>query len=320
MDYLKVKGLSKPVSKIIMGTAWFHLGDENEIDEMLDIYINEGGNVLDTGRFYGNGTSEGLLYKWLRRSGKRDQVYIMDKCCHPFIDRSGKHHPIRWRVSPEFITEDLIYSLNNVGVDYFDLYLMHRDDPKIPVAELMDRLEQHYREGLIKAYGVSNWQLPRIKEAMEYCDRMGYYGLSVNSAAYSLATVKVPRWPGCVYGDDQYAKWHKENDLPLFAWGSQGAGFFAGIYPTDGTAPRDIQEAYFTDENFEKLRRCQELGAEKGLEPINIALAYVLSQAVPVAAIIGSRSKDELYSSLNVFKVKLTPAEIEYLSLRSDAR
>lgn len=320
MEYLKIKGLAKPISKLIMGTAWFTPESENFIDTMLDIYINAGGNTLDTGRFYGRGQSEGLLYRWLQRCGRRDDVYLIDKCGHPFVDRSGKHYPARWRVSEELITEDLNYSLSNVGVDYFDLYLMHRDDPKLPVSILMDRLELHHREGLIKAYGVSNWRIPRIQEAMDYCEKMGYFGLSVNSPSYSLATVKVSRWPGCVYGDDSYAQWHKDYNLPMLSWGAQGAGFFADIYRTDGSAPLDIQEAYLTEVNFEKLRRAQKIAAEKGVESINVALAYILCQDLPLAAIIGSQNENELLSTLNALDINLTPGEIEYLSLKTNTR
>ena len=94
MRYLKVKGLDKPISELVIGTAWFSVDCEPEIDEMLDIYIKEGGNVIDTGRFYGRGFSEGLLARWLEKTGKRDDIIIIDKACHPFTDRKNRHAPI----------------------------------------------------------------------------------------------------------------------------------------------------------------------------------------------------------------------------------
>lgn len=315
MEYLKIKGLHRPMSRLIMGTAWFSQAKTKEIYQLLDSYIVAGGNTLDLGRFYGLGWSEELIGRWLLETGRRDELIIINKCCHPFVDRFGGHHPTRWRVSEELITEDLIYSLDKVGLDYFDLYLMHRDDPGLPVSIMMDRLELHHRQGLIRAYGVSNWQLNRIEEAMDYCTRMGYRGLSANSPSYSLATVSVSRWPGCVYGDDSHARWHRDNDLPLLSWGSQGAGFFADIYPTDGSAPLDIQEAYFNHDNFEKLKRAKELAAAKGSSPINIALAYILCQDLPLAAIVGPRSGEELASTLAALEIRLTREDISYLSL-----
>lgn len=323
MEYIKIKGLNKPVSKLIMGTAWFNVEYEEEIFKMLDLYVEKGGTVIDTGKFYGAHyqgdhacESERILKKWLDTTGKRDQLVIMDKACHPIITPNGVHHPEYWRVKPDIITDDLHYSLLHTGCDYFDIYLLHRDDPSIPVGDIMDRLEQHRLEGLIKTYGVSNWEQDRVEAAIKYCEEKGYQGLSVNNPSYSLAHVVKTRWPGCVYADDSYASWHKGKDITLFSWAAQGHGFFADIY--NENAPQDIKNAFFTDENFERLARTKILGEEKGVPSINIALAYVLDQDFDVCAIIGSRDRHEFDSCLDALKIKLTESEINYLSLKTD--
>ncbi|MCD8138702.1 MAG: aldo/keto reductase [Planctomycetaceae bacterium] len=319
MEYITVKGVDKPVSKLIMGTAWFDPSFEDEIFAMMDLYVAEGGTTVDCGRFYGIARSEGILKRWLDARGNRRDLVIIDKYCHPIITPDGAHHPEYWRVKPELITDDLHYSLLHTGCDRFDLYLMHRDEPTTPVAAFMDRLEMNREEGLIGAYGVSNWELPRVEEAMDYCRKKGYSGIAVNNPSYSLATVAKPRWPGTVYADDAYARWHKEQDIALFSWASQAHGFFADIYPRDGSAPKDIQEAFFSDGNFERLKRAQELGKQKGVDSINIALAYVLCQPITVAAIVGSRSRKEFDSCLRTLDLKLTLQELTYLSLESDS-
>ncbi len=323
MEYIKIKGLNKPVSKLIMGTAWFNVEYEEEIFKMLDLYVEKGGTVIDTGKFYGAHyqgdhacESERILKKWLDTTGKRDQLVIMDKACHPIITPNGVHHPEYWRVKPDIITDDLHYSLLHTGCDYFDIYLLHRDDPSIPVGDIMDRLEQHRLEGLIKTYGVSNWEQDRVEAAIKYCEEKGYQGLSVNNPSYSLAHVVKTRWPGCVYADDSYASWHKGKDITLFSWAAQGHGFFADIY--NENAPQDIKNAFFTDENFERLARAKILSEEKGVPSINIALAYVLDQDFDVCAIIGSRDRHEFDSCLDALKIKLTESEINYLSLKTD--
>lgn len=325
MEYIHVKGVDKPISKLIMGTAWFNTAYEDEIFAMLDLYVANGGNVIDTGKFYGANyqgdhacEAERILKKWFDARQNRDQLVIMDKACHPIITPDGRHHPEYWRVKPDIITDDLHYSLYHTGCDHFDIYLMHRDDPTVPVEAIMDRLEQHRKEGLIKAYGVSNWEQDRVAQAEAYCQKMGYQGLSVNNPSYSLAKVMKTRWPGCVYADDAYAKWHEGKDITLFSWAAQAHGFFAGIY--DDNAPQDIKDAFFSEENFERLKRCQELGTEKGVDAINIALAYVLNQSFPVAAIIGSRSRKEFDSCLAASQIQLTEAEIKYLNLTNPTR
>lgn len=324
MEYLRIKGLNKPVSKLIMGTAWFNPAFKDEIFKMLDLYVEKGGTVIDTGRFYGANKdgdhaceSERILKEWFDSRDNRDQLIIMDKACHPIITPDGKHHPDYWRVKPDVITDDIHYSLLHTGCDHFDIYLMHRDDPTVPVADIMDRLELHRKEGLITVYGVSNWERNRVEEAEAYCKKMGYEGFCVNNPSYSLAHVMKTRWPGCVYADDAYAAWHKDKNITLFSWAAQGHGFFADIYGEN--AAQDIKDAFFSEENFERLNRAKILGKEKGVDSINIALAYVLDQDFDVAAIIGSRDRKEFDSCLSSLDIKLTPDEIAYLCLKKDS-
>lgn len=321
MEYIQVKGIERPFSKLVMGTAWFHPDQEDVIDEMMGAYIEAGGNVIDCGRYYGVGAcAEKLLKRWLDRSGCRDQVIIIDKAGHPIITPDEEHHPQYWRVKPDLITEDLYYGLFHTGCDYFDLYEMHRDDPSVPVGELMDRLEEHRKEGLIKAYGVSNWELPRVEEAMAYCEKKGYQGLAANNPSFSLAKVTAPRRPGTVHMDEDQVKWHEKHpEVALISWASQAAGFFVeGLYRRDGSAPQWIQDVYFTDENFERMERAKKLARKKGVESVNIALAYVLCRDFPVAAVIGSRNTKELNSCVGAMDIKLTQAELDYLCCRRE--
>lgn len=315
MEYINIKGIEKPASKLIMGTAWFDTDHKDEIFAMLDRYIAAGGNVIDCGRYYGAGKAELILKEYLDERGNRDDLIIIDKCCHPIITPDGAHHPQYWRVKPDLITEDLYYSLFHVGVDYFDIYLLHRDDESVPVSIIMDRLEQHYNEGLIKAYGVSNWSLERVQMAYNYCKEKGYQGFSVNNPSYSLAKVMKPRWETCIYADDAYAKWHKHTDVTLISWAAQAHGFFADIYPKDGSAPQDIQDAFFSEDNFERLKRCQELAKKYNVDSINIALAYVMNQPLNLGVVIGSRNVSEFESSVQTLDLKLTPDELLYLNL-----
>lgn len=149
-----------------------------------------GGNTFDTGRFYSGEKSEIVLADWLRRNrNKREDLVITSKACHHYVDENNMHHMEKSRVSAAYITEDLEFSLNPQQLDYFDLYMMHRDDVDAPVGKLMDRLERHRREGKIRAYGVSNLSLERLQEAQAYCERKGFQGIFFNSPGFSLATV-----------------------------------------------------------------------------------------------------------------------------------
>ncbi|NLM20733.1 MAG: aldo/keto reductase [Peptococcaceae bacterium] len=319
MEYISLKGVEKPVSRICMGTAWFRPHLEDEIFMLLDAYLDKGGNCIDTGRFYGASQAESILKKYFESRGNRDQVILVDKCCHPIVTPDMVHCFDYWRVKPDLMEDDLYFSLYNTGSEFFDLYLLHRDDPAMPVGDLMDRMEYFVEKGLIGAYGVSNWELSRVAEALKYCEQKGYRGLSVNSPSFSLAQVRKPRWYGCVYADHNYAMWHMDKELPLYCWSSQGNGFFAEAFPFDQTAPKDVQEAYYYEDNFTRLDRARELGRKYGVAPINIALAYVLRQPFPTLAIVGPRNRDELSSCLRSLEIPLSEQEINYLRLEVDS-
>lgn len=322
MDAIKIKGLEKPVSLLILGTAWMNkYQPDSAFDAALEAYVEAGGNMLDTGRFYSGGYTEKYLTRWLDRTGLRDKLLFSSKCCHHFVDEDNRHFLEPNRVRPEHISEDLEFSLERLKLDHFDIFMMHRDNESVPVPELVDLLEQRRREGKIRAYGLSNWSLARLGEAMDYCAVKDYQGISTTSPSYSLARVDNPRWSGCVYLTDDEARWHKDRDIVMIPWASQGGGFFAEAF-TSENAPADYAKAYFTPDNLEKLKRAKILAAEKGegCTAVNIALAYVLSQGFKVAPIIGPRTPEELHSSAKFLNLRLTASEVEWLSLRSSAR
>lgn len=314
---VKIKGLDAPVSQLIIGTAWFDPEQQDSIEQLLDAYVEAGGNMLDTGRFYNGSKAEDVIIEWLDKRNLRDKLLFTSKACHHYVNENNEHFPEINRVKPEYITEDLNFSLQHLGIDHFDVFMMHRDNHKVPVGPLIDTLEMHHKEGKIRAYGLSNWNLARVKEAIEYANSKGYQGISTVSPSYSLATVGKSRWEGAEYVGDDYALAFKGTDVTILTWGSQGGGFFTETW-TRENAPDGYVECYFNKENEEKLKRAKELAEKYNAVPVNIALAYVLCQGLPIAAIIGPRNKEQFMSTLKVLDIKLTPSEIEYLSLRSD--
>ena len=314
MKYLEIPGLAKKVSQLFLGTGWFNTPARDGIFKLLDAYFAAGGNVIDTGRFYAGGDAERVIADWLEARGmakERGEFVIVNKACHHFVDENNKHYAEQKRVKPEFITEDLEYSLDHMKQKYFDVYLLHRDDPEEPVEGLMDRLEKHRREGKIKVYGVSNWPIKRIEEAAAYAKRAGYQGVTVNNPSYSLASVQTPRWAGCLYADEEYISWHKGKNIFLFAWAPQASGFFAEIYGDN--PPEDYRKTYHTPENLRRRERCKALAKERGVSPTALALAYVFNCDVPMAATTGPRQIHELGEAISALGIKLSRDEISRL-------
>ena len=319
MRYIAIKGLKRSVSQIVLGTSFFRPEMKDLVFEILDTYIAQGGNVLDTSRVYGVGQSESVIALWLKARNRQD-VMITSKGCHHYVDKNGIHYPEQKRVRPEFITEDLKYSLENMGTDYFDIFLLHRDDPSVPVGELIDTLEEHKRAGLIKTYGVSNWSTQRMDEAIAYANSKGYTGIALNSPSLSLAQVTENRWEGVVYADKKYISWHEKTKLPLFSWAAQASGFFyfaSQFKPAEFPNP-DIARVYYNEENMERLKRTTQLAQKigNGIEATNVALAYVLNQSFPICAVIGPKKPSGVISSIASANILLTEDERLWLDLQ----
>lgn len=318
MKYLDIPHLDRPAAQIFLGTGWFTTPGEDEIFRLLDDYFALGGNAIDTGRFYSGGDTEGVIARWLTRrnmAAKRDTFLLVNKACHHYVDADNVHYPEKNRVTPECITEDLEYSLDNMKQRYFDLYLLHRDNAEAPVEELIDRLERHRREGRIKAYGLSNWSFERVAQAVQYARQQGCQGISVNNPSYSLAAVSSPRWHGCIYADEDYILRHRGTNVALLAWAPQATGYFAA--DSDDELPEDIRRTYGSAANIEKRRRCRELAERYGVAPTNIALAYVFNRPVPIMASVGARNRRELEEAVAALGIRLSAPVCDWLALRA---
>jgi len=301
VEHLRVEPLELPLSRLALGTLGFSPATRDRDYALLDAWIEAGGNVIDTAHVYEDGDAERLLGRWLRdRPGVRERVVLVTKGAHPRGDRA--------RVTPPDIATDLRESIERLGGPV-DLYLLHRDDPAVGVDELIDALDAHRRAGDIRAFGVSNWALPRIEEANAYAAARGITGISCNSPHLSLAVQEEPPWPGCVSAHDAASRaWHARTGTPLLAWSAQAGGFFGG---SEGESARVYQSAA----NRERRARAEQLGRRTGHTANAIGLAWVLAQPFPVVAVIGPHSEEHLHASLEALEVRLGPDEARWLNL-----
>lgn len=300
----RVEGIDKDVSRVVMGSMVFSRGGVRLACALLDDYYEAGGRCIDTAYVY---RSEAAVGEWIRLRGVRDDLVLIVK---------GAHTPFCF---PEALTAQLHESLGNLHTDYADLYLMHRDNPDVPVGEFVEALNEHLRAGRIRAYGGSNWTIGRIEAANAYAREHGLVGMAASSPHFSLGHWNRPMWEGCVAASDAFSReWYRRTGMPLFAWSSQASGFFTGRYRRGeerrpGVAP--VAGTWFNDANFQRLERARELAERKGVTSTQIALAYVLSQPLNIYALIGPRTIHELRTSLQALDVELTPEELAWLSL-----
>lgn len=307
MDYITIPGAGKPVSRLIKGTDYFTFDNYEIAATNLDAFLAIGGNTVDTAYVYCGGQSEEVLGRYMEERGNRDQLVILTKGAHH--DRQGS------RVNPEAIDRDLFESLERLRTERIELYALHRDDPSVPVGPIIEALNAHIEAGRIGAIGGSNWTWQRLQEANEYAATHGLVGFTFSSPNLSLAKANEPFWPGCVSADADTLAWHEEHQLPLLSWSSLARGFFTGRYSPEVRDDADLVRVFYSDANWERLRRAEQLAKEKGVTTIQIALAYVLNQPFPTCALIGARNPEELRSCEEGARIKLSPEETAWLDL-----
>jgi predicted dehydrogenase/aryl-alcohol dehydrogenase-like predicted oxidoreductase len=303
MKYGTIPHLDKTVSRLIMG-----VDNQNTFPHaaiLFDDFFERGGNAFDTANIYGP-TRETLLGQWIKLRNVRHDVVVIVKGAHtPFCD-------------PKSLTRQLHESLDRLQIGHADIYLMHRDNPEIPVSEFVDCLNEHVRAGRIKSFGGSNWALTRVQEANDYAAKTKQQGFSAVSNNFSLARMVNPVWKGCIGANDAESRaWFEKTQTPLLSWSSQARGFFLeGRAAPDKKDDEELVRCWYSEDNFQRLARVNELAKKRGVLPINIALAYVLRQPFPTSALVGPRQLSETRTTMKVLEVDLTPEEVAWLDLR----
>ncbi|ASK64822.1 oxidoreductase [Brachybacterium avium] len=307
MTYGSIPGVDKQVSRLVMGCD--NQMNLSHASAMFDAFVEIGGTTFDTAYIYGGGHIEKLFGQWVRNRGVREDVVVITK---------GAHTP---HCDPASITRQLEESLERQGTDYADLYMMHRDNPEVPVGEFVDVMDEHLRAGRIRAYGGSNWTPERVDEANAYAKANGRAGFTILSNHFGLAEALDVPWKGCVHATDPQSKaWLEDRGIALLPWSSQARGFFTGRAHPEDRSDAELVRCYYSDDNFERLARAEELGRERAVPATAIALAYVLHQKFPTFALFGPRSIAEMRSSTLGLGVELSESELAWLDLRAPAR
>jgi aryl-alcohol dehydrogenase-like predicted oxidoreductase/predicted dehydrogenase len=297
----KIAGFDQPVSRLGFGAMISH--SQTLASALYDYFFECGGNFFDTAHIYGGGTCERLLGQWIRTRGIRSRLVILGK---------GGHTPF---CNPADITRQLNESLERMGTDYVDIYMMHRDNLDVPVGEFIDVLNEHRTAGRMRAFGGSNWTAERIDAANAYAAAHGLVGFSAFSNNFSLARMVQPPWENCLSSSTPpWREWLAARKLPVVAWSSQAQGFFARGNPAD-TSNRDLVRCWYSDDNFQRLARARELAGKLGVTPTAINLAYVLAQPFAVFPLIGPWTIEETRTSVAAVNVKLTNEQCAWLNL-----
>ena len=303
---MEIPGIDKFGSRLAFGC-------DNQTSEvhaftMFDNFYGSGGRIFDTAYIYNNGMGDQYLGQWINSRCLEKEVIVLGKAAHT---------P---QCEPQFIRPQILESLERLQIEKLDIFCLHRDNPDVPASEFIDALTEIKDEGLIDLIGASNWDLNRFSEARSYAEKERKEPFKVLSNNFSLAEMIEPVWPGCVGVNDVYMEYVLAEKILLFPWSSQARGFFIKkkeVMSSEHFSNPNIDEemrVWHYEKNLKRRAKCFELAKKKNVEPIQIALAYVLHQSPLIFPLVGPRTIFETNSSIQASQITLTDQELHELA------
>ena len=320
MRFVRLGNTSLRDTDLALGTgALASRVDEKTSLAIMDCYIGEGGNFIDTANVYGRWNpgnlplSEMMIGKWLSFHHLRDKVVLATKGAADNEGEKGKK-----RLSREEIRHDLHDSLKNLKTDYIDLYYLHQDDPTREVGEIMETMNELKREGLVRYFACSNWSAERMEEADRYAAAHGLAGFSADEIMFNLAKANeeavLEATQSCV--NENIFQYHQQTQRPITAYTSQAAGFFTLYREKDFMTSEKYsfpREFFFNEATMHRAQRVSMLKKMTGRSELEITLGYLYAQPFQVIPIVGPWKEEELKNSIRASEGRLSNEEREFL-------
>jgi NDP-hexose C3-ketoreductase / dTDP-4-oxo-2-deoxy-alpha-D-pentos-2-ene 2,3-reductase len=301
MEYTHLGRTGLSVSRLCLGTMNFGpKTTEPDSHAIMDRALDHGINFFDTANVYGWKTGEGvteqIIGRWFAQGGgRRDKVVLATKV----YGRMGEW-PNDQGLSARHIVRACEGSLRRLQTDWIDLYQMHHVSRDTPWEEIWQAMELLVQQGKVLYVGSSNFAGWHIAAAQESAARRNFLGLVSEQCIYNLMTryVELEVVPAAIrYG------------LGIIPWSPLHGGMLSGVLrklregsgarSTEGRSSEGLETNRETIEGYEKL------AAELGVDPADLALAWLLSRPGVTAPIVGPRTLEQLDNSLRALDVKL---------------
>ena len=288
------------VSRLVLGGNVFGwTADEATSYEILDAFIDAGGNAIDVADAYpywapgcSGGESEEILGRWMSARGNRSDVVVCTKV--------GKF-PGREGLSYSQVISGVEDSLRRLQTDYIDLYYCHADDAATPMEETLRALAELVGAGTVRAIAASNYSADRLAEALRIADDIGLPRFCAVQPHYSL--IVRHEYEGAMQDLCE------REGLGCLPYWPLAAGFLTGKYAAPGArgAPRGRHvDQFLTARNEAILDVVRTVAARHGVEPATVALAWLLTRATVVAPIASVSRTDQLAALTASTSLELT--------------
>ena len=312
MQYRRLGSTGLMVSELCLGCMTFGRElDEVGSREIINRFLEAGGNFIDTADVYESGLSEEITGRAIK-GGRRDEVVLGTKVRFPMGE--GRNDV---GLSRKHVISGCEASLRRLGTDYIDLYQVHLWDAVTPLEETLSALTDLVREGKVRYIGVSNFTGWQLMKSLYVSELKGFERFVSLQPQYSLVERNIERevLPVCL-----------EEGLGVIPWGPLGGGFLSGKYRRGENPPEDTRIAGAPDEyeeswakrnverNWRTLDVVGEISEETGRSYAQIALNWLLRQEGITAPIIGARRLDQLEDNLRAAGWELSLEQVGRLS------
>ena len=286
------------------GNVFDWTADEMTSFAILDAFVGAGGTMIDTADVYSawvpghsGGESERLIGRWLKRSGRRNDVVIATKV--GFFEG----------LAPDKVAAACDASLERLGIDCIDLYYQHKDDQAVPLVDSLGAFERLLQAGKIRAVGLSQITAERLQEAIGTARANGLTPPSALQPWYNL--VEREKFEG------DLRDVALRNGLAVFPFYSLANGFLTGKYRSKddlGKSVRGLRNIdYLEGRGMRVLAALDEVAAETGAALATVALAWTMAQPAITAPIASATSIDQLKELTASLHLRLTPDQLQRL-------
>jgi aryl-alcohol dehydrogenase-like predicted oxidoreductase len=313
MDYVRLGRTGLKVSRICLGAMTYGSSkwrdwvlDEKDARPFFKRAIELGISFFDTADMYSEGMSEEVTGRALRDFAKRDEVVVATKVFNPMGP-----DPNARGLSRKHILAGIDESLKRLGMDYVDLYQIHRWDPDTPLEETLDALNDVVRSGKARYIGASSMYAWQFAKAL-FC--AGTHG--------GARFVSMQNHYNLVYREEEreMIPLCADQGIGIIPWSPLARGFLAGNRTRDkgGATTRSKSDEYahhmyYQAEDFTIVDRVQAVAQETGKTMPQVALAWMLSKPYMTAPIIGASKPAHLEQAVDALSITLSPEQIKSL-------
>jgi aryl-alcohol dehydrogenase-like predicted oxidoreductase len=303
MKYRRLGRTAVRVSEVCLGTMNFGgYTTQDDAFVIMDRALEEGVNFFDTANRYGGpkgpGATETILGNWFATGGgRREKVVLATKVFGPMTE-----WPNDGGLSARHIRDACDASLKRLQTDHIDLYQMHHVDRKAPWDEIWQAMETLIDQGKVIYVGSSNFAGWHIVRANEAAAKRNVLGLVSEQSLYNLAArmVELEVLPAC-----------QEYGVGVIPWSPLAGGMLGGMSDPSTGRRKQLQPRY--ERAKAKIDRYEKFCADRGQEPANVALAWLLHQKGVTAPIIGPRTLEQFTGALGAIDVELDDAALKQL-------